>query len=257
MHINLQIELTRTCYYAKSVFVARPTTGYDDAGRPVSMATMDDELQRLREFVEQAGEAGEAKLPPEPKLSDALGISRGRLRTMLKRLEDEGLIWRHVGKGTFVGERQLTVDDQDWSASISADDLMDARILLEPQLAAQAAIHATPADIAELNQCLLDMSTAASFAQWRRLDERLHRTIAKATHNALLLMLYDTLRSQAQLSLNGRMEEIFGSEGGPRRATGEEHHAFVESIRQHNPHRSEELMRQHLQSVRQRLFGLR
>lgn len=216
----------------------------------------EDDLLRLRNYVEAAGSAGTTRLPPEPRLSDELGLSRGRLRTLLKRLENEGLIWRHVGKGTFVGPRQITAEGGDWSASVSVDNIIDARLLLEPQLAAQAAIHSTPADMARIDACLVEMSQAMSYSQWKRLDERLHRTIAEATHNVLMLALYDTLHSHVKQSLQVRMEQLFASGGRPE-ATIQEHGDFVEAIRIHDPIRAEAAMAEHLQSVRRRLFGLR
>jgi DNA-binding FadR family transcriptional regulator len=219
---------------------------------------IDDDVLRLREYIEgHVASSGDLRLPPEPKLSEALGVSRGRLRTVLKRLEDEGLIWRHVGKGTFVGPKHVTPDDENWSSSISVDDIMDARLVLEPQLAAQAAVHATAADIAAMDQCLADMAATVPFVPWKRLDEHLHRIVAESTHNALLLMLYDTMRVQVRLNLDTRMEEVFTTQTGPRHDTDGEHQLLVDAIRTHNPARAEQLMREHLRSVRTRLFGLR
>ena len=65
----------------------------------------DTDLARLRTFLDETAQRGEERLPSEPRLSEVLGVSRGRLRTLLKKLEDDGEIWRHVGKGTFVGPR--------------------------------------------------------------------------------------------------------------------------------------------------------
>lgn len=222
------------------------------------MNLIDDDVTRLREYVRARAdmEDGE-RLPPEPKLCETLGISRGRLRTVLKRLESEGLIWRHVGKGTFVGPRQIQADEASLSATISMDDLLDARLVLEPQLSAQAAIHATPADISALEQCLSEMKISEPFMHWKRLDERLHRTIAEATHNALLLLMYDTMRAQIRLSLDARIEAVYAPMTAPRQDTDSEHHQLVDAIRARNPDRAEQAMRDHLRSVRTRLFGQR
>jgi len=218
---------------------------------------IEDDVGRLRDYIDKVAKSGDLRLPPEPKLGDELGVSRGRLRTILKRLEGEGLIWRHVGKGTFVGPREMTPDDQHWSGLISVDNVLEARLLLEPQLAAQAALHATPADLAAIDACLAEMERPPTFLHWKRLDERLHRIVAEATHNPLLMLLYEALRTQVRHNLDARIEQVFGSESGPKRTTHEEHADFVEAIRAHDPIRAEKAMRLHLNSVRDHLFGLR
>ncbi len=47
------------------------------------------------------------RLPPEHEVARMLGISRGTLRTALRRLEDTGEIVRRQGSGTFVGRIAL------------------------------------------------------------------------------------------------------------------------------------------------------
>jgi len=216
----------------------------------------DTDLARLRTFLDETSQRGEERLPSEPRLSEVLGVSRGRLRTLLKKLEDDGAIWRHVGKGTFVGPRQL-VDGPVPSISFSVDDILHARTVFEPQLAAEAAVHATVEDIAQMEACLEEMKVVGSLLQWKRLDERLHRLIAQATHNVLLLTLYDTLRAQMKFTLDRRIEQVFGAEPGPKDDTNSEHQQIIHAIRDHDPVAAETSMRQHLRSVRGKLFGLR
>ncbi|GAC1039278.1 hypothetical protein thsps117_40360 [Pseudomonas sp. No.117] len=88
-------------------------------------------------------------------------------------------------------------------------------------------------------------------------DEALHRAIAQATHNALLLMLYESLRAQAQLGLDARIEWVFGQAGAPRAEVKVEHQAIVDAIAAHDPLLAEQSMRSHLQSVRTRMFAPR
>lgn len=222
-----------------------------------SGALMDnDDLLRLRDYIDAVGSSGTTRLPPEPRLSNELGMSRGRLRTLLKRLEGEGLIWRHVGKGTFVGPRNMTTEGVSWSGLVSVDNIIDARLLLEPQLAAQSAIHSTYADLTKLDECIDEMRRTESFAQWKRLDDRLHRTIAVATHNVLLLALFDTLHSHVKLSLEERMRRIYGTSSSQVEHAMSQHVALVEAIKLHDPVAAELAMREHLQSVRSKLFGL-
>src|SRR6185369_6686272 len=88
------------------------------------MITIHSEEQRLRAYLDGALLERRERLLPEPQLSELLEIPRGRLRTHLKRLEKDGLIWRHVGKGTFVGPRTAQLPDSTPSASVSPSDVM-------------------------------------------------------------------------------------------------------------------------------------
>lgn len=216
----------------------------------------DSDIGRLRALLDDTMKRGEARLPPEPRLSEALGVSRGRLRTLLKKLEDEGSIWRHVGKGTFVGPRQM-IEMPQLSASFSVDDVIQARTLLEPQLAAQAAVHATPEDLALMRACLEEMNRSETMVTWKRLDERLHRLVAQAAHNMLLLLLYDTLRAQISMTLDRRIDQVFGGEAGPKEDTDSQHWTVIDAIERHDPVAAESAMREHLVSLRVKLFGLR
>ena len=107
-----------------------------------------------------------------------------------------------------------------------------------------------------MEKCLTEMETAASYAQWKRLDERLHRLIATATRNPLLLLLHDTLRGQGRSGLDTRLNAVFGQETAPS-ATNRQHEAIVAAIRSGDPESAENAMREHLTSVREQLFGLR
>ena len=60
-----------------------------------------DPVARLRGFIKEGGFVDGGRLPPERHLSDQLGLSRATLRKALDALERDGVIWRHVGKGTF------------------------------------------------------------------------------------------------------------------------------------------------------------
>ncbi|MGG7518358.1 FadR/GntR family transcriptional regulator [Allorhizobium undicola] len=218
--------------------------------------TQEHDDLRLRAFIDTTLQRGDPKLPPEPRLAELIDVSRGRLRTLLKRLEEEGVIWRHVGKGTFVGPRILDPKSPDWFEGISLADIMDARRLLEPQLAANAAISARPADVAGLERCVAEMSSTSSYVQWKRLDERLHRLIAEATHNSLLLLLYDTLRNQGGTGLDQRLNAVFENDSAPVE-TNRQHAAIVNAIKSGDPNAAEQEMREHLDQVRAKLFGLR
>lgn len=212
-----------------------------------------DDFERLRRFVDDERRAGRTRLPPEARLTDQLGITRARLRGMLKKLEKENLIWRHVGKGTFIGERSMTGALAAMPELLTPLEAFEARLIIEPQLAALAALRATPAQIDEIIACQNQMLTLTEFDQWAVLDERLHRLIAKSASNRLLLALYDTVRESAPSGMRHILNRAFSS--GTRQESNEEHRRFVDAIAEHDPRAAESELRQHLVAVRQSLFG--
>src|SRR5687768_5866829 len=148
-------------------------------------------VTRLRDLVAKREAAGDSRLPPERELALLLKISRGTLRRILDELEAEGVIWRHVGQGTFIGMRQPAVKRSRITRFTNPDEVMEARLLLEPRLAAMAAFRASAEDVARMEYCLRKSEAAGTTATFELWDGRLHRAIAEAARNHMLLALFD------------------------------------------------------------------
>jgi len=211
------------------------------------------DLARLRRYIDQVRRGNGRRLPPEARLCGELDISRARLRGLLKTLEKEGLIWRHVGKGTFIGERPLTTELSSMPEVLTPPEAFEARLVIEPQLAALAARRATPGQIDEMRNCLIRMGELHDFEEWAVWDERLHRLVAKAAGNTLLLAVYDTIRESAPSGMRNIVNRVFSST--TRIESNDEHREYVEAIAVHDPGRAETAMRAHLQAIRQIMFG--
>jgi len=213
----------------------------------------DQDLTKLRLYIDQVRRENGKRLPSEAQLVDVLGISRARLRGLLKLLEKEGLIWRHVGKGTFIGERSLTTELTSMPDVLTPSEAFEARLIIEPQLARLAAHRATPGQIEEMKKCLQQMQELNEFDQWAVWDERLHRLVAKSAGNKLLLALYDTTRESTPSGMRNITNRVFSS--ATRKESNVEHQRYIDAIINHDPERAESLMKAHLQAVKQILFG--
>jgi len=211
------------------------------------------DLATLRHYVDRARREGRSRLPSEARLVGELGISRARLRGLLKILESEGLIWRHVGKGTFIGERSLTAELTSMPELLTPPEAFEARLVVEPQIAALAARRATPLQIDEMRRCLEKMQELDDFDQWAVWDERLHRLVAKAAGNKLLLAVYDTIRESAPSGMRNIINRVFSSV--TRNESNIEHQRYIEAIANHDPENAASLMKAHLQAVKQIMFG--
>jgi GntR family transcriptional regulator, transcriptional repressor for pyruvate dehydrogenase complex len=219
------------------------------------MNRLHTEEQRLREYIDDVLRERRERLPPEPQLSELLEIPRGRLRTHLKRLEKDGVIWRHVGKGTFIGPRTAQLVDSAPVASVSPSHAMEGRLMVEPLLAGKAAVHARRSDIEAMERCLDEADAASSYVAWKSGDDRLHRTIAEAAQNPLLLTLHDVVHGYARKLISERMEQALGQSPAPVENSNYEHAVIVAAIKKRNADGAEKAMRKHLTSIRTLLFG--
>ncbi|WP_172123460.1 FCD domain-containing protein [Devosia sp. 919] len=217
---------------------------------PVSAAEVGE---RLRALLGETELSGDRRLPPERELAEALGVGRSALRKGLAVLQAEGHIWRQVGKGTFWGSRPFDnfADVSAMAKRSNPIEVMGARSVFEPEIARAAALNATPAQVAEMRNCIARTLEAASWRQYELWDNRLHRLIGESTQNSLLLGLLDTLNAV-------RREVTWGRLRGPDRPA-RDHHSFVEhqqlvdAIADRDTSRAAAVMRQHLQSVERNL----
>lgn len=212
-------------------------------------------LTQLRAYLEHDGRSAGARLPPERQLAEDLGVSRGTLRRALADLEAEGLIWRHVGRGTFVGDRPVdTVQDlTDVTRRTNPAGVMEARLALEPELARLAAVHATPADLDELALCVRESRGSPDWRSYEYWDNRLHRVVAQATANVVLLALFDGLNTVRRTVTWGRLRR-FSARPDAGHHSFAEHDRLVAALAERDAAAAAEAMRGHLRSVRDHLL---
>ena len=143
-----------------------------------------DPAKLVRAFIQEGGFAPGAKLPPERQLTEELGLSRATLRKALDVLEREGLIWRHVGRGTFIAEEGSGVSSEpvvELGRKLTPFRMMRARIALEPAIAREAAVNASGEDLMAMEAAQQAAFAADSWAEYEAQDDVLHHAIAAAT----------------------------------------------------------------------------
>lgn len=192
------------------------------------------------------------KLPTERALAASFGTSRAAVRQALGVLEREGRITRHVGRGTFVAGP--ADDGPAQTLQTSPAEIMATRLVLEPEIASLAARHATPADLAHIRHCLARGAAANTYDEFESWDSALHRAIATAAHNSLLLRLFNMMNAARDLPVWGNIKRRSAS---PQRRNGYEaaHGLIVDALVDRDPDTARERMRAHLIDVRTNLLG--
>lgn len=185
----------------------------------------DATLVQLRAWLTRHNFPPDTRLPAERELSEILGVSRGDLRKALATLEAEGQLWRHVGKGTFTGSRQIEVMSlADIDRETNPAEVMRTRLLIEPVIAREAALNATSRNVEALHRCVQRTQRATTWRQYETADNELHRCIAEAADNKLLLALFDALNAVRRAMVWGLLRH--NTERPPH-----DHHSFAEHDR--------------------------
>lgn len=223
--------------------------------RSLASARSSAALVQVRAYLAHADLPEGHRLPPERRLCGVLGISRGELRKALAVLEDEGQLWRRVGKGTFVGGPPLAEarDLAQITGSTNPSEVMEARLLLEPEIAREAALHASADDVARMRACLVSSRESETWRQYESWDNQLHRNIAEASGNAALVYLFDTLNAIRRAVAWGRLRPRASRPPADHHSFAE-HAAIVAAIEDRDRVAAAACMRAHLQTVRDRLL---
>jgi GntR family transcriptional repressor for pyruvate dehydrogenase complex len=193
------------------------------------------------------------QLPAERELAQQFGVSRTAVREAVKALREKGLVEAYSGRGTFVtdGTSQAVRQSLDLMMRIGqpggATHLAEVRAILEPEIAALAAVRAEEEDIATMREAVAVMDRSGLDGDaFIEADLDFHLSLAEAAANPLILSLIDSI---VGLLREQRMR-VFKVDGGPER--GQLHHKrILEAVERRDSEKAREAMRAHLQQVRE------
>lgn len=212
-------------------------------------------LARLRQHLVDTGYTPQEQLEPERLLSKRLGCSRETVRAALDVLEKEGRVWRHVGQGTFMGPRPAfePIPPLMLAETATPADILDARLLLEPGIAAAAAVRATQEDLTELKRHAERTFRASDWQMYELADNAFHKGIARATGNPLAIAFLDVLSAVRSRARWQREHDMTFRRDRKKEYTlqqGRMHSAILDAIGNRDPERAREAMADHLIAVR-------
>ncbi len=146
------------------------------------------------------------QLPTERQLAQTFDASRTTVRKALAMLENQKLVQRRAGSGTYVSF-QAGASQHDIAEKTSPLELIEVRAAIEPQMARLAVLHASAVDLDRLQNLvneLLSAEQASDAELYAAVDEQFHLAIAAATSNPLLVWLYEQINVIRTHALVGR-----------------------------------------------------
>jgi len=187
------------------------------------------------------------RLPAERELAAEHEVSRPTVREAIIALEVQGLVEVRVGSGAYV--RRLPGGDDSPGFNVTAFELIEARLAIEGESAALAALHISDTELDELDSLVRRIAHGNLRDQGAEdADYAFHMTIARATRNTAIVSVVEELwrlrtssPASALLFATARSAKV--------KPVVEEHRAIARAMRTRDPVKERTAMRAHLRAV--------
>lgn len=193
------------------------------------------------------------KLPSERDLAAMMQVGRPALREALRGLAMMKIVEIRQGSGTYVASLKPEMLVEHLEFVFALDDstfteLLEARAMLEPNIAAAAALNVTEAELADLSGCL--EQAAASVHDpglFQAVDLELHQRITAAAHNQIIGRFMSALNrlGSASRSRTGELQSV-------REQSLWDLREIVTAIQRRDPQAASRAMQNHLINIHKR-----
>ncbi len=199
------------------------------------------------------------RLPAERLIAEEMNVSRTVVREAIIMLEVEGLVDVRKGSGihvvgTEVRYQQVLPESEDDDEFLTAGpfELLQARQLLESNIAEFAATQVTKQDILAL-QAIQETAQKEDRARDSQWDKQFHIQVAKATQNSVLVTLVEKLWQHRERNPYWRKlhEHI---DDRAMESWCEDHEQILKALMRKDPKAAKLAMWQHLENTKQMLF---
>jgi GntR family transcriptional regulator, transcriptional repressor for pyruvate dehydrogenase complex len=193
------------------------------------------------------------KLPSERDLAAMMQVSRPALREALRGLAMIGIVEIRQGSGTYVAslKPELLVEHLDFVFTLDDStftELLEARAMLEPSIAAAAALNATEAELAEIGVCLERAAASVhDVSLFLAADLELHQKITAAAHNQMIGRFMATLSrlGSASRSRTGELQTV-------RNQSLQDLQEIIAALQRRDPQAASRAMQNHLINIHKR-----
>ena len=217
---------------------------------------------QLRELIMRGELARGQRLPNEALLARQFGVSRGTVREALRLLAAQNLIrtTKGAGGGSFVTLPtvdhvseflQANISLLNESREVSAEEMLEARELLESFATRMAALRRSPADLERLRACIIDDPLEPGSEQQFAYNAGFHAGLLDACGNTLLAIAAQPIFGILQTNMRRREIAI-----QTLRQVNEDHRGILAAVQAGDADAAEQRMRDHLALLRETYVSL-
>ncbi|MFQ5898106.1 MAG: FadR/GntR family transcriptional regulator [Candidatus Methylomirabilia bacterium] len=213
-------------------------------------------VRQLQTLISEGKLKSGDRLPPERDLADRYKVSRASVREAMRALESLGLIEIRAGEGTFVREVSVEALIQPLALVIlsqraAAEELFEARRILEPAIAGLAARRASRDEIHEMERILAEQAQEVARGHTGVTQvAAFHAALASSAHNRAITRLLHALLDL----LTQSRQEFLQAPGRPTRSH-QDHRRILAAIKRRDQSGAQRAMLAHLTAVEELLVG--
>jgi DNA-binding FadR family transcriptional regulator len=210
-------------------------------------------VTQLRRRILEGEYSFEERLPAERNLAEEFGVSRGTIRSVLEILEQQHLVTRQIGSGTYVSHQETT-NQQEISSITSPIEMVEVRIAIEPQMVRLAIANASSRDLEQMRDALKQCETCDGDPEkFARADTAFHMALAHCSRNKLMYWLYERI---SEVRRHSQWRSMKSKLLTPERMDyyNGQHRILYEAIAARDTARAVQLIKDHLYGVQDDLL---
>lgn len=221
-------------------------------GTAVPRRSLSDDLAgSIVSLIQRQGLGTGDQLESVRSLSTRFGVAVPTIREALRRLEATGVVEMRHGSGIYVGPNLgrwvLTNPTALEPSRAQLIELLEARMLIEPSVAAAAARRHDQAAIDRMRRHLERAQECIDTGDWQSLttlNMSFHQALAAASGNAMVAEVVDSITS-----VNAREQLEILKIHGDRQTDHDEHVTILDAVAHGDPVAAEQITRKHLNDV--------
>ncbi len=199
------------------------------------------------------------KLPSERELASHYDVSRSVIREALGVLRENGLVTVHAGRGAYATKPNPIMITDSFERimkyyNTSIEEILEVREELEKIIVLKVVHAATEEDIKQMYAIYNEMEDCKyKLEEFTKLDEELHKQLAKSTNNPIYHLLLSSFIDMTQKIL---FQITFMFPHSSKEAQ-EQHLALIKAIENRDETEAEKIIVDHMEVIRSEIKILR